>query len=593
MPGVPIRIDIIAKDMASRVIEQASRPVKAFGAAVAAAAKVTSGTLGRTGKKTFDAVGKSVQKSTRGMQKLSSAIVSASKSMTRMAVQSKATQASVNKLTGSVKGLIVAAAGYLAIRAMSRGVMQSAAAFNVQEGAVRGLSKALELNGEFTQAALDKHKAFASQMQETFNVGDEVALSMMKQASMLGVQEDQLQNVTKTAIGLAEATGIDLETAMKRTVGAMSGTMGELGELIPAIKNATTEEGKLAAVTEIAAKGLAQKQATANTLEGAMQRASNTFGDLKEKIGELLAPILTVALNGIQVLSTVLIDVVDNMITAAGGLDVIGAAAKGFVDNIVEKFIAGFTFLEVVFTNFGTVVNIAMSTAKLFIIGFVEDVKYFFTVKLVSYFVWFGENFFNIIRDAFMAVVTVVYNRMRQIADTIITVIKFILSGGEGGVGGLMNNLGEIMGRNLLDGFEATTEALPDVADRALTATEKRMRANIDEMTGKLKAEFDKKFDDRMDLMKGKTASDADLGLQGLTPTKGGVGGLDSQAANAFSARLLTRGPGEASEEVQLLRQIQRNTEETKNNTKTIAERSPTDGEDETEISMEVINGGQ
>ena len=592
MAGVPIRIDIIARDMASRVIENTMKPIRAFGTTAVKAGKLVATAIGKPARKAFDTVRKSVDKTALMFRKFVSRVANAAQALTKFVGKSKATQAAANKLSGSLKGLLGVAAGYLALRTMVRGALASAAAFNTQEAAVRGLQKALELNGEFTEATMEAHKQFASQMQRDVNVGDEVVLSMMKQASMLGINDDQLQNVTKTAIGLAEATGIDLQTAMKRTVGALSGVYGELGELIPAVRNATSDEEKLAAITDLAAKGLAQKQSAAERLSGAMTRAGNTFGDLAEKVGELLSPILTVALDGFVYLAEIAMQSVDNMITAAGGLDRIKVVAQAFVMNIVERFVFMHTLLETIMFNIPEIVQIAVLKAKLFIIGFVEDVKHFFTVKLPAYFVWFAENFFKIIRDAFMAVITVVKNAMLITGRIITESIEFIMSGFEGGFANISERIGRAFGDGLLDGFEATTDALPDIADRALTATELQMQGRVNDMSNSLSQEFEDKFNARMAAIKNK-AEQGDVDLEKLAKS-GGAGGKDAgSAATAFESRLQTRGQSSITM-MDVMQKIERNTNETKQYAEQLVENtSPTDGEDETEISFEIVNGGQ
>lgn len=548
-----IQITVGAKDTASKVLQKVGKGANRLNQRVSKMAKA-SATQAAKMKASVDelkALQKHVKQVAKDMAKQAKEQQKAANSNKTMANAVKKTNglleqqtAKMGKLSGTVKALIGAYLGLQGLRKLSQFAMSAADAFNTQEAAAEGLAKALELSGENTKEAIEAHKAFAGEMQASLGVGDEVTLSMMKQASMAGIQSDQLQNVTTAAIGLAEATGIDLDTAMKRTIGAMNGVFGELGEMIPAVRNATTEEGRLAAVSELAAKGLEQKKDAASRLSTIMQKARNAVGDLMEKIGELMSPLLSVIFNGIQVLSEVLIDMVGNIIQTMGGVDSMTKTLSDFAAMIIEKVIAALTFAEVIFLNFGKVVQIAITSAKLVIVGFVEDVKHFFTVVVVGYIKWFANNFFNIMRDAFVAVGTVVFNAMKNIGESIMTVIKFILSGGEGGIDALMSDLGEIMGRNLLDGFEATTESLPDIAARQLTETEKQMRDSLGQMTGDLAAEFDEKFNARMDKAKAKAETD-DVDLDPLKQMGKGGGKAKSAAADltAVESRLLTGTP--------------------------------------------------
>jgi hypothetical protein len=63
------------------------------------------------------------------------------------------------------------------------------------------------LQGVAVDVESKRLQAFASDMQKLTGVGDEVTLGLMRQAAMLGVDADQLDDAAKAAIGLSEATG--------------------------------------------------------------------------------------------------------------------------------------------------------------------------------------------------------------------------------------------------------------------------------------------------------------------------------------------------------------------------------------------------
>src|SRR5690606_38128169 len=119
-------------------------------------------------------------------------------------------------------------------------------------------------------------------------VGDEVTLGLMKQASMLGVNAEQLDDAAKAAIGLSEATGKSLDESIKIVNNSLAGEFGALGEVIPAMRQMTTEEEKLAAVLELSRRGLEAKTAASGTVAGMTDRASGAIGDLMESVGALL-----------------------------------------------------------------------------------------------------------------------------------------------------------------------------------------------------------------------------------------------------------------------------------------------------------------
>lgn len=591
-----VEIAIIAQNYADKILKGIGNEVRAAANIINKAVLATTVTT-KVVAKSMSIMAKASFKVVKGMRSFAASSRAAAKNsrslsadMKKMNGVAKASVQSMGNLASKVKKLVVAYVGFRALRGMLASFTKFADAFNTQTAAVNGLAKALQLSGEFSEKSMESHKAFAAQMQAGANVGDEVTLGLMKQASMLGVSDDELQNVTKTAIGLSEATGIELNTALKRTVGAMSGVYGELGEVIPSVRQATTEQAKLAAVTEIAAKGFEQKKSSIDSLRGIMTKARNTVGDLMEKVGELLSPILKVVYEGFHVLSLAIMDSIDDVIEMGGGLENIEKVARSFVQEIVRRFLAMHAAVQVVFKNFGKVVEMAMAFGKLKVLNFVGDVTHFFTVNLPEVFAWLGRNAFNLLKDAFNAIITITVNLMKKIGKVIMAGWEFITSGFDGGFAALGQSLGEAIGGGLMDGFESSLEPLPELAERQLTETEKALQGQVSSIAGSLKGEFDELLQERLALLE-----DADTDAGGLDPLKrkgkGGLGAGKAGEVGAFESRLLTRGPSARKTVEELLEELVRNTEKTAKNTENIA--SPTDGEDPTEINIEIINGGQ
>ena len=120
----------------------------------------------------------------------------------------------------------------------------------------------------------------------------------------------------------------------------------------------------------------------------------------------------------------------------------------------------------------------------------IEAAKHAFTEVIPAYAKWFGENFTNIARDVAVGYVTALKNAAVAIKDIFVELWNFIRSGFEGGFGGIMNKIGEIAGRNMLEGFEAQTKALPKIAARQVTDYEKRLRASIGESAAVIAADY-------------------------------------------------------------------------------------------------------
>ncbi len=382
----------------------------------------------------------------------------------------RAVALSFQSVKAAMGPLLAALAAYKAATAAFRFVGESAEAFDVQKEAVRGLTKAIELSGDTVGPTIEQHEAFASALQVSANVGDEVTLGLMKQASMLGVSNDQLQQTTSAAIGLAEATGQSLETALRKTVEATNGSTSSLARYLPALKAAETEEEKLAIITEAANKGLAQKAERADTAQGAGERLSNSWGDFKEVIGDTLAPVRKLVLNGLAYM----------------------------VETIQNKVIPAVSTVKTVFSELPLVWDLVESSTKLFIKQISGSIGHALTEVIPGYASWFAENFDKIWRNAFEASVAVVTNAAKQIGQILSRMWEFVSSGFEGGTEGLFSDIGDIAGQSLMEGFTARTSKLPEIASRQVSDAERALMAKVEglteELTGKINSSLAEKL---------------------------------------------------------------------------------------------------
>ena len=493
----------------------------------------------------------------------------------------------------AIKGFIALKAATMAaqaamagITAAFKGMEASVAAFNTQEEAARGM----------TQAQLD----FAASLQVATNIGDEATLQLMKQAEMLGVSKEQTTDLALASAGLGESLRIDQAAAMKLVMQATNGNTAALSRYIPELKGVTDQTEAMAIIQRVASTGLEKLQEDADTTKGAMERSAGAFGDLSEKIGALFAPIYKVVHTGLAVFAETLqtalgpaIDLVNNgfeglqpyidgfirsMQVAA---NVVGVAveilisitqtffnsfiagasqAAGFADllkNAVENagifIIKALTMVEVAWNNFGTIVEFTVNSVALFIEGMIEDFKHAFTVVIPAYAQWFGENFFNIIRDYFSLIITGLKNHLTNIGKIFQEIWEWIKSGMSGGVSELVSNLANIDFSGLTEGFEAQTQALPKITERATTATERALGQMVQSNASELANAYEAALRPRIDALKTSLGDETELtigNLQGSVDVKlpDKVSdqidkiGSSVQANSAVTGRLLTRG---------------------------------------------------
>ena len=191
----------------------------------------------------------------------------------------------LNRALGSLKSQAMLAAGaFLGTGALIAGIRTATDAFAEQELAERKLEQAL---GRTSQALLNQ----ASALQKTSVFGDEATIAQQAFLASLKFSEDQIKTIIPVAMDLASATGMTLESAVRNTAKTFSGLAGELGELVPQLRDLTAEEMKAGKAVEVMAElfgGAAQ--AETETLTGSLTQMTNAIGDAAEDLGALLSP---------------------------------------------------------------------------------------------------------------------------------------------------------------------------------------------------------------------------------------------------------------------------------------------------------------
>jgi len=231
---------------------------------------------------------------------------------------------------------------------------------------------------------------------------------------------------------------------------------------------------------------------------------------------------------------------------------------KNTVENAGIFIVKALTMAEVAWNNFPTAVDLAVDSVLLFLEGMRADIEHTLTVVIPAYTSWFATNFSNIIRDGFNAAKTVITNFFTVAADLVQKGFTFITSRGTEGSIDFALSLSTALSTNLLDGFEATTEKLPDIAERATTETEKALLGNIGQNAMTLANEYEAALKPRIDALKASLGDETELtigDLQGKVDVKlpDKVSdqidkiGSSVQANSAVTGRLLTRGRDDAT----------------------------------------------
>jgi phage-related protein len=188
----------------------------------------------------------------------------------------------LSTLKGSIAGIgtaLVAALG-------AREAIQAAAR---QEEAVNRLNNSLKRIGEFSQQTSQDLQNYASELQSVTRFGDEAIIEQLAFAQGLGLTAQQSKDAVSAAVDLSTALGVDLNSAVRNVAKTVGGYAGELGEVIPSIKNLSAEQLKQGEGIKLIGdlyRGVAQRGVKG--FNGSIDVLKNSFGDFLESIGNII-----------------------------------------------------------------------------------------------------------------------------------------------------------------------------------------------------------------------------------------------------------------------------------------------------------------
>lgn len=190
----------------------------------------------------------------------------------------------------------VSAVGFAALTAE---VGFSLKAFAEAEAASRTLSQALQAQGIYTKELADDYKGYASAVQEATGVDDDAVVSAQAVAQGYLGQTKITKELTFAIADLAQAKGIDLNSAaalVAKTIGTNTNALAREGLEIDAT---ASKSERFAKTLEFLQGRYAGQAAAANEGLGSLRGLQSAFGDLQEAIGERFAPAAEAAIAGL------------------------------------------------------------------------------------------------------------------------------------------------------------------------------------------------------------------------------------------------------------------------------------------------------
>ncbi len=397
---------------------------------------------------------------------------------------------------GKVKSAIgVVAAAVAAKELFSFGIGLAKGAAEGEKGIIL-LDKTIDNLGKRTKVTSAEVQDFASDIQKLTTFNDDAAISA--QALFLRLDKldgDGIKRATIAAADLASVMGTELDAAAKIVAKAIETPEKAIEGLRAAgiaftreeenMVKALVEAGDAASAQEIILSKLEQSiGGTAATVaqgsEGAWAVFSNRIADAGDSIGSFLLPILAELNPVIEWFSNFIEEsVVPNMGSAINSVKEWGSWLGDYLGPmftwLVDTGVWTFTALETAIKSWRDVGELAGKSFLLSMIKVYEGTKYFFAEALPKYLEWFGDNWVNIFTDIGRATVTILGNLWKNLTDF------------WAGLKDLMSGKGFTFTMTpLLEGFEAVTEALPEIAARAKTAYEQQLEGEISDLGEKI-----------------------------------------------------------------------------------------------------------
>lgn len=192
-------------------------------------------------------------------------------------------------------------------------------AYAAQVEAETRLSTVMRNTMDATEAEIQSIKDLASAQQQLGIVGDEVQLSGAQELATYMSKKENLEKLIPVmndmiaqqyGYNATQESAVNIATMMGKVMEGQTGALSRYGysftEAQEQILKFGTEEERAATLSEVITESVGGvNQALAQTPYGKIKQVSNSFGDLKEKVGGLVAP----AMNAVDNISRITIAV--------------------------------------------------------------------------------------------------------------------------------------------------------------------------------------------------------------------------------------------------------------------------------------------
>lgn len=210
--------------------------------------------------------------------------------------------AATEKIGSTIKNALTVTAIAAALKQLGKAAIDCFVEFGEGERRLNTLKIALDNNAISIQKATSLIDKMA---QQSLASKDDIE-GLVAELASLGKSDAEIDQITRAAVNLANVTGKDLNSAFTLINATYSGTTGRLAQLLPEVKNLTTEQLAAGEATKLINDKFSElsAQLAANDIPQKLKSITDNWGDLKETIGAKVAPLFNPMLNGINSIIT-------------------------------------------------------------------------------------------------------------------------------------------------------------------------------------------------------------------------------------------------------------------------------------------------
>lgn len=199
--------------------------------------------------------------------------------------------------------LLALVAAYVSFEAVKEFIVRATDAARNMESAVHGVNVALGSVGAYSKETSEQFLKLAEHIQETTTVSEESVLGLARLAIQYTKTNEAAIKLTKASVDFAAATGDDLNSALQKLEGTLSGHAGRLARIYPELKNFSEAQLKAGAAVDFFASRFSGTAASqVNTFDGRLKQMHNTLEDFYKAVGKIVtdSPALIAAFSAIS-----------------------------------------------------------------------------------------------------------------------------------------------------------------------------------------------------------------------------------------------------------------------------------------------------